>query len=246
MRLILYVLAGLLAFLVCIAAFLPASPAWQHIVIPRLQSIPELVVTGVDGTIWNGRAGFSYRAFPTSTLTWSVSPLALAAAAGGGDLRLSGEGHDINARVGLEGGGFILTDGQGLIDASFINSMSEGIGLTFPGEIVLSNIQGKASRRWLTDASGDLTWEGGTIATQTLNAMISYDLPPLTGQLLMEGEKLKLTLKHDGDSFMDISLGPDGWAKVDIYKSLFQHAGLNIPGGEDQPEPVVQVEEKLF
>ena len=76
--------------------------------------------------------------------------------------------------------------------------------------------------------------------------MISYDLPPLTGQLLMEGEKLKLTLKHDGDSFMDISLGPDGWAKVDIYKSLFQHAGLNIPGGEEQPEPVVQVEEKLF
>ncbi|MEM7363327.1 MAG: type II secretion system protein N [Pseudomonadota bacterium] len=243
---ILYVLAGLVAFLVCIAAFLPASPAWQQIVIPRLQSIPELVVTGVDGTIWNGRAGFSYRAFPPSTLTWSVSPLALAAAAGEGDLRLSGEGHDINAHVRVQSDGLILTGGQGLIDASFVNSMSESIGLTFPGEIVLSNIEGKTSRRWFTDASGDLAWEGGTIATRTPNGMISYDLPPLRGQLSMEGEKLKLTLQHDVHSFMDISLGPDGWAKVDIYKSLFQHAGLNIPGGEDLPDPVVQVEEQLF
>ncbi|MAV25089.1 MAG: hypothetical protein CMQ05_03085 [Gammaproteobacteria bacterium] len=246
MRLLLYLLAGFIAFLICIAAFLPASPAWQQIIIPRLKVVPDLAVTGVDGTVWRGRAGLSYRAFPPSTLTWSVSPLALAGGAGEGDLTLSGEGHNIIARVVVEPHGLTLSGGNGVIDASFVNSMSEGIGLTFPGEIALSNIEGTTSTRWFTSATGDLDWQGGTISTRTPDGMISYSLPPLTGQLSMEGEKLKLTLQHDVNNFMDISLGRDGWAKVDIYKPLFRHAGLNIPGGDDLPDPVVQVEEKLF
>ena len=159
---------------------------------------------------------------------------------------MSGEGHNIIARVVVEPHGLTLSGGNGVIDASFVNSMSEGIGLTFPGEIALSNIEGTTSTRWFTSATGDLDWQGGTISTRTPDGMISYSLPPLTGQLSMEGEKLKLTLQHDVNNFMDISLGRDGWAKVDIYKPLFRHAGLNIPGGDDLPDPVVQVEEKLF
>lgn len=246
MRIVLYLLAGLVAFLICIAAFLPAGPAWQQIIIPRLQAIPELSVTGVDGTIWQGRAGLSYRAFPPSTLTWSVSPLALARGAGEGDLTLSGAGHQITGHVSVETGGITLSDGNGVIDASFVNAMSETIGLTFPGEITLTDVEATTTTRWFTSASGELQWQGGTISTRTPNGVISYSLPALTGQLSMEGEKLKLTLQHEVNNFMGISLGQDGWAKVDIYKPLFRYAGLAIPGGENLPDPVVQVEEKLF
>lgn len=91
--------AGIAAFLVCLIAMMPA-----HQLALRLPS--AIVMSGVSGTIWSGRAsGLVYNGHPIGAIRWSCRPWRLLLLEWACHLNLSPAGGDMSADLQGDFGG---------------------------------------------------------------------------------------------------------------------------------------------
>lgn len=245
-RLLLYTGIGLIAFLAFVLVFAPASAAWLLIHDEVENAFPELRVYSVEGTIWSGSSQLQYQAFPVSRLSWRLKPRALLDGEADLDLTVSGEG------LAFEGTGVVdstrakVRQLTGYLDSNYINTASQDYGLTFSGRLTVNRLALETDRQWLTAATGDMAWDGGRVVFQSGEQLEVLDLPPLTGNLSMDKETLRLAVHHQQASVLNVALAPTGWARVDLKGRLFQLADLEWPGDRNPDETVLQVEEKIF
>ncbi|MBD3646168.1 MAG: type II secretion system protein N [Pseudomonadales bacterium] len=245
-RFALYFGIGLLSFTGFVVAFAPAAPFWSLVENDVGNALPELKVQAIGGTVWSGNALLQYQDFPESRLRWVIDPWSLMDANAAIELNLKGEGHDLegNATVAADSG--TLRDVSGFIHSEYVNRVSEGYGLTFAGQIDISNLTVSADRRWITGAEGRLHWTGGRILYRTYLGTRVFMLPPLDGHLSREEDNLRLDLTHEQQPVLDVVLQPTGWALVRLRGRLFELARLEWPEGQSPDDIVLQVDEKLF
>ena len=242
---------GLSAVLVIsIAGFLvvlaPASIAYSFIREDLTQRAPQLLVTQVGGTVWNGSAFLEFDAFPGSTLTWNDVDVAPFARRIGARVRLAAASHDLSSLLRANATELELTDTNGRIDHTLVDAWGERFGLAFAGEVDLRQLDLVADRRWLKALEADLAWSGGAVSYTAYDQTETYRLPPLDLKARLDGEVVRADVTHDGAQVIEVTLGPDGVSYVAVKARLFLLAELPWPGGQPPDENVIEVERPLW
>ncbi len=245
-RILIYSTVALLSFLGFIVAFAPASPFWGLVEADVKRQLPGLDLYTIDGTIWSGSARFKYRTFPQSRLAWDLAPLPLLAGTARLDVTANGDGHHIEGSGDIRPAGGEIRQISGFLHSSFINAASEPYGLTFPGRLDILGLALNLDQGWFTRASGNIHWDGGRIIYHTYRGAQVFDLPPLDGKLYLRQKQLALDIHHQEQTVLNVTLKPDGWARVDLKARLFELADLPWPEDLAPGDTVIQVEEQVL
>lgn len=244
-----YTLIAILTFVSFLAVFAPASLVWRQVQTPLQNQVPDLSVTTVRGTLWDGKAEIFYRQFPGSLLSWQITASGLLRQQVQADLQLKGEGHEIESVLTAERDNLQVHSLLGYIDSSYINRVSQPQGLTFIGTVEVQDLSLQSDLKWIQQATGRVYWSGGKIVSRTTAAGTRvFDLPALVGDLAMQGRNINLTI-HPNDSnqtLIEIVLKPDGWVVVAVKARLFDLAGLAWPSGSSLEDTVLQFEEQVL
>jgi hypothetical protein len=244
-RVIAYTTLALVTFVCVIVVFAPAATLWNLVKNDVSRRIQDLQVLTVDGTVWQGDAMLRYREFPPAKLAWDLSPLSLFRQQAVIVAELNGEGLAIDSNSVIMRSG-LVADGNGVINSSYINAVSTRYGLTFPGELIIRNLDIQSDFRWISDIDGRLSWGGGQVLLQYAEPMV-VQLPPLEAILSkVEGNNLLMDVTHAGDTVIQVTLRPTGWAIVDIRARLFDLAGLPRPERLQPENSAALLEEKIF
>ena len=139
-----------------------------------------------------------------------------------------------------------MTDLNGSISAAYINAVSEPQGLTFTGTISVPHLDVAGNWRWFTHVDGKVTWPGGKIISRSPMGTQLLDLPPLEGDLALNGENVVLTVHHLTSPVLDIVVKPSGWIAVAVKARLFDLAKVAWPAGTGLDDTVLEFEEKVF
>lgn len=247
LRIFTYIFIALVSFLIFMVVLAPAGPIWGMFSPQVNQRIPDLRVLLVRGTIWDGSAELQYRLFPTSYLNWDTRGMALLGGSVETLVSLAGDGHDFKAHLEVSSGSLTLSDLNGELAASYINAVSEPQGLTFSGEIDVNQLKLVSDFRTLTEAGGNIHWNGGKVVSRTSAVGTQvFDLPALDGDFSMQGEDVVLDLHHESNTIVDIRLKPTGWVTVKVKARLFELAGLPWPSGTSLTDTVLEFEEKVL
>jgi len=250
-KVLLYGLAAILSFAFFIILFTPAAPVWSLYYASYgkevFQRIPELKLSSIEGTIWEGKTNIHYRSFPTSQLSWAISPLQVLQKIAEANLEITGEAHNFKTSVIAQGNEFQLKKLHGRIDAHYINQVSENLGLSFTGAIDAENINISGNPKGLHFVEGHINWNGGEIVSRTIQAGTQvFNLPPLRGDFSINQQNggIQLDIHNDRQVLIAINLKLDGWVVVDIKSRLFTLAGLSWQG--DAGDTAITYEEKVF
>jgi hypothetical protein len=242
MKLILYIATAVLSFLIFLIIFAPASPAWSLIDKDVQDRIPDLNVSRVGGTIWNGQAEIQFRQFPPSTLNWQLSPGKLIQGTAKFHLLVDGQGHSIQSEATLGSTSGSLQSAKGVISSDYINKVSEQYGLIFSGDLEFQELNVVANNDWITGATGSARWTGGQIL---LNQNQTILLPPLDGELYFQNQQLILDITEQNSQLIQIILKQSGWAEIAIKSRMLEIANLPLPTGSHPEETILLLEEKI-
>jgi len=241
-----YIVAGILTFLVFILVMAPAS-LLVSLAGDNLKQVPDLEIGRVDGRIWTGSAEVQYQGFP-AMVSWHLAALPLVLGRLSADVEVTGDGLDAAFHVSANGQEGTLTGTTALVSARYINQVSVGYGLDLSGQFSFSSEEISFNNRWVTAATGDLDWPGGIIHIETPERIHSVDLPPLQGELSMDGDSVQLAISDRGTALIDLSLKPSGWAAVGVSFDFIELAGLPIPldANSGSAGPALLIEEKVL
>ena len=227
-------IAGLSAVLVLsILAFLiikaPASVAFSFVRDDLAKNAPEILVTGVGGTVWSGVADVKFANFPPSTLSWDELDLSPFDREVEARLKLAAPSHDLSSRLHANASKVSLAETSGFIDHTYVNPWGARYGLAFEGTIDVRRLELKSDQRYT--AYGE---------TQI------YTLPVLDVAARLDGTILRADVTHDAQTVMEVSLSQDGVSYVAVKARLFLLANLPWPGGQPADENVIEVERPLW
>lgn len=227
---------GLLAYLIFLAATLPAAHAY-----PLLKErLAPLQLYGVQGTLWSGRASDAdLKAYRLGRLNWQLNPWALllgrleiawtarkenGTAQGRIARTLTGKVRisDLTADIPVSELGGLANLGQVRPDGVLRVKLSE---VTMDGHLLVA-------------AHGTLAWENARVLTSQAVALGNFILnidtgaAGITGTLLDKGGPLKaqgvLTVKHEGSYQFSGAFTPQpGTAQVPVTQAL---GWLGAPG----------------
>jgi hypothetical protein len=243
MKLILYIATAVLSFLIFLVIFAPASAAWSLIDKDVQDRIPDLNVSRVGGTIWNGEAEIQFRQFPPSTLNWQLSPGKLIQGTANIHLLVDGQGHSIKAEATLGASYGSLQSARGVVSSDYVNKVSEQFGLIFSGDLEFQEFNVAANSDWITAATGSAHWTGGQIL---INQSQTILLPPLDGELYYQNQQLIFDITDQNLQLIQIILKQSGWAEVDIKSRMLELANLPLPNGSHPDETILLLEEKIL
>lgn len=238
---------AVLTFCTFVVVFAPASLVWRMAEQQVLRQVPDLHVLRVGGTVWSGKADLAYRQFPTSELSWTVSPMPILGGEIDTTLELRGEGHEFVTAASISQQAAVIQSLVGYVDALYINRVSQPQGLTFAGRVDVRNLNVVSDLVWVQQASGEIYWPGGKIISRTRAAGTRvFDLPAIQGDISMRGEVISLNLHHANQTIVEIFLKRDGWVTVAVKARLFEIANLPWPAGSSPSDTVLEFQEQII
>jgi hypothetical protein len=246
MKLSLYIATAVLSFLIFLVIFAPASAAWSLIDKDVQARIPDLNVSRVGGTIWNGEAEIQFRQLPPSTLNWKLSPGKLIQGTANIHLLVEGQGHSIQTEATLGSSSGSLQSAKGVISSDYINKVSKQTSLVISGELEFQEFNVAANSDWITAATGSTRWTGGQILINQSQASQTILLPPLEGELYFQNQQLILDITEQNLELIQVILKQSGWAEIAIKSRMLELANLPLPNGSHPDETILLLEEKIL
>lgn len=249
-RRLLYAGIGLSAFLGFLLTNLPASLIWAQAKDQVSERLPALLVTRIDGTIWNGGADLSLGGLSASRVVWRLDSDRILAGGLPYFISVTGSGHRLAAQVTLTPYSLTITHLNGNLQPDYLNRLGAAFGLAITGDLNFTDLQFGTDRQWLDTASGRLNWAGGQVTFPDPTGAGLIELPPLQGQISLVTNNLRLDITYSsGDQdlpLISLLLKPEGWLEVAIKARLFKLAQRPWPPGIDLDETALALEEKLF
>lgn len=219
--------AGVAAFAVCLVAMVPARQLTQRLP-------PNIVMTGVGGTIWSGRAAtLAVDGAPLGGVRWFCRPWKLFLLRWSCALTLSPEGGEIAADVGggFDGREIEATNVRGRSPITAFEGFATPRGWTGTLELDIEHIQvvdrraeGAAGKLYVRSLRGpgsaaqtlgdfELTVGEGAVGTDSLTGR----LRDLGGPLRVRGA---IELKRDGSYMLSGETAPGPGAGPGIFDTL--------------------------
>jgi hypothetical protein len=241
----LYLGTAIVSCMVFAIIYAPAPLAWR--LVESHVKIPDLAIYSIDGSVWEGTAQLQYRAFPVSTLQWSLVPSSLLSLRADLALVATGAGHRLAGSASIGSGVTSMADITGYLHSDYINAMATNHGMQFSGQIDLAGVTVTTDNAWFIAASGELEWTGGLVLLPDPNrGQYALDLPPMSGDLALEGETLTLLVTQQRLPVIDVALARSGWATLGFRARLIELAGLPLAVPAAPDDAVLIVEEKIL
>jgi len=236
------IIVGVLAYLLCVIAMLPASLVWSQLEKDYAASLP-VQVHGVGGSVWNGHATVraDQRGFQgLHQLQWSLKPARILMAKWYADVSLTGQGYQLDAGVwaSLAGSTMGLSGAEGHIDSVLINALIQPQGAAVSGALAVKSLSASLdldSHRMQGD--GALGWGGGDVLYSqgqqprqrvqfpAVDATLSHDE---SGTLLLNAVE-----RNTGAALAELSLNTDAVGGIKAYRRIVTLAGVNYGSGAD-------------
>lgn len=246
---------GLLLFLVAVGCYavglvvsLPTAFVLQQLEPKLPRGGMPLHLTDPQGTLWNGQATLSAKPLE-GRLAWVVQPGGLVR----GELPLSVDFLAAGTALTVQLIGHLDRDVQatlaGRLALAALDPMLRQHQLSLPGEVNLQAVRldYDAGTAWLRQAEGRLDWPGGEVSYRAGREQRVTQVPPLTGVLSLQGEDLHLAidLAETGKNLIEIRLGRDGTARVEVRRRLVDVLQLPVRQTGTEETIVFKVQQRL-
>ncbi|MCZ6888128.1 MAG: type II secretion system protein N [Gammaproteobacteria bacterium] len=242
-----YVLIGLLAFVIFAIVWAPAT-----LVRTVLADVPDVTLSEINGTLWDGSARLSYRSYPIGRIEWTFTPGSLLGLAAGFDWSLRADAHELSGHAALN-----FTEAEvesrGVIRPASINQVLAPYDIDIEGDFTIQSLNLViAYDRTLPDAKGELNWTGGYVNYRLAGNYNHGSLPPIAAYVSTEsGEPTMVAYAADNNDndripLLHVKLDNAGWINIGITKRFTKLIGQPWPGSEPDHAVVLEVGEKLL
>lgn len=190
MRVLGYVILGLLAYAVFLLATLPATQA----VALLQQQIPQLRAAGVSGTAWSGEAAvLQVEGQTLRRVDWQIRPWSVLLGELQLDLRLQDADLSGRASVGLKPDGSIHLSGVDLNLAAAAASNLFNVPVDLGGQFQLRLDSAQLQGRQLQSAEGEVRWQRAAVT-----APVAQALGEFVARLSTVEQGVQAQVKDDG------------------------------------------------
>lgn len=251
-----------LVLLIGAFALIAAPAALLRQVLPSEASAS---LTGLSGTLWNGRADLVLGGRPAGALAWRFRPVTILQGALGYDLTLAdgdaADGLALAGTVRLRPGG-IETVLDGTVGAGYLNPWIGGYDIELSGTFTLEGVRIDLPWRFERAAEpipasgasgGRLAWTGGPVRYILSGRPFSGNLPPLEAAF---GEGLETVVRAAADGpggtvpsavpLLRAELLANGFVRIGMTRLLTRMLNNPWPGSDGDHEVVLEVEEQLL
>ena len=254
-----YLPIAILTLLVSVPFLFPARLIWSGINSYVLKSgaadtiaLPgsafEINLSNFDGVFWQGSVNIALNKLSMGKLYWEMLPSTWAKGQLGASVTFKGSFHEFGGLFSSDGEFIQINHLDGQVGAEAITPFSSAYGLYPDGTLSIRDINIKFQGRWLTQLTGELLWDGGSIQYRNIDAKATYPLPPLTGILSLVESDLALEIMQTEESLIVIesTLQASGWGAVNIYRRFFDLSGKQWLATETADDIALTVEQKLW
>ena len=244
-----YLGIGVLVFAGFLLFTAPAGILYRLVEQDAGKYLPDTVLTGIEGSVWDGRGDLYYRQLPVVRVSWNLAALPLITGAADINAEFQAAGLELRLTADADSTGGSISDVSGNISSEFLNPITVSYGLQLSGDIQVSHANLEFDPRWLTAANAELNWDGGIVHIETPEKVHTTRLPPVKGTVSMAGPNLVIDVVGNDENLMTITLKPDGWAVVAVAYAFADLAGLPLPGSDtttDRSLPAITLEEKIL
>ncbi len=207
-----YLVFGLPFYLLFLIALFPAAQAYRFAAEPLAKTLPELNLTGIEGSIWTGRAGMVvFRKALLGEVNWQLSPLSLVFGKAKIKALLQSDDGYLQSHVStpLGGGNVALADIEGQLPLGELLRFAPYLPVVLEGRVSLKLpvLELGADGRPLR-AEGTVTWHQAAMSAPQalplgdLQVVLRTEADgQLVGEIGDRGGPLKVagTLQHSPD-----------------------------------------------
>lgn len=212
------------------------------------ESAFEINLSNFAGVFWQGSVSIAINKLPLGKVHWEIQPSAFIDGQLGASLTFKGPFHDFKGLFSGTGEYLQISQLNGQIEADAITPFASAYGLYPDGIVSIRDISVEIQRDWLTQLTGELSWDGGSIQYRNMDAKATYALPPLTGLLSLDASALTFEIIQTQGSLPVIgaALQPSGWGSVSIHRRFFDLAGKNWLATDSADDIALKIEQKLW
>ena len=252
---------GLLIFVGVIVLRAPAGVVWRMLAPQVKSALPELVVSRIAGTVWDGQVQLQYASMLPSDVTWQVALPELLSGRLPFAATMTGDAHDLKITGSANLSELRIDTLQGTLDGQYLSQYGQRYQIQLAGSLNILSLHLTTTPRWPLDVAGQLTWSGGAVSIPGPSGRQYLQLPALSGQLTMQDQNLQLQVSETTSDFssnsasnfasnaqelLTVTLQPSGWAKVAIKRRMFKLANIAFPGSQIPDDVALTLEEKIF
>jgi len=232
-----------------VVALFPANLVWSTVASSVASAVPGKVQT-VGGTVWNGFIVADLRMGDIKGLhlaKWQMHPLNLLLGEVSLDLALESEGMIASGSgyIGLLGKG--VQNLTGKISASVAEPILKQFDASAEGGLRFEGLTVEMSGDEISDASGEVRWDGGKVSYRSGRSTQTVDFPAVVGILTENEDSLNLALiEMKGKKALgEAMLRPDGIGGVKVLQRVMTLAGFSSSPGDDD-KVLLNIQRPLF
>ncbi|PCJ34086.1 MAG: hypothetical protein COA99_14965 [Moraxellaceae bacterium] len=244
-----YVALGLGSFLMFVIALFPANLVWKGMASTVSPMVPGKVQS-VGGTLWDGFVviDLKFGAINTRYLAkWNTHPLNLLLGEVSIELSMESEGFI------LSGGGYVGVFGKGIqeltghVSASLAESLLTEFGVRIDEGLSLENVTVTMSGDTISEATGSISWKGGSVGYSIAGSSQTVDFPGVLGTLSENEGTLRLALieTKGNQPLGEAMLRSDGIGGVKVLQRVMTIAGISSSPGDDD-NVLVNIQRPVF
>lgn len=246
-KIVLFMLLGLLVYLVAAVIWMPAGWAWARVA-PMVDLPPQIAVEQVSGTLWSGAARVRVERRPVR-VTWTLSRPDL------GELRLplavtvESQRSRILGDLLLGWPATVELNARGQIHVpEFESEIRASGGALLSGDVLIDRFQLTVTDAGIRSARGFGRWPGGNVSWPMGDQRQTASFPPMQGTLSDVRNGVSLVIAEEGtpDPAADATLSFDGMMNIRVYRRMIDLAGQEWSSASAPGDVVFQVRQPLM
>lgn len=237
----------LLSYVVSLVVTMPAAFIWQNLDgNARLRGTP-VSVTAVSGTIWQGEALVRVQGL-TNIVHWQTGWPDVLGATLPVRIDVEGDAGKANATADLGVATQTVRLQRANIHTEQLNTVLRSQRIKLAGELNINKLTLTLKDQKLSSASGQASWQGGTISYPAGPEIHTRQMPAFFGRIHQEADGIKLGIRDDTANFdvIDGLLSADGIATLQVRKRLLDVSGEYWPRKGNEQEVVFKVKRRLW
>lgn len=245
-----YLLTGLLAFVVFLAITAPLHFVWPYLQ-PVLGPLP-VKVQGVSGTLWNGHLQLQQAMVGDLALDWRLQPASLLTLAPQLEVRVDSANLNLKGQLIVTADRHIrLRDLDAFVDSRLLQPLLKRqrteIGGTFEAENLAIDLELDNNQPQLVSASGRLLYSGGNASFPVQRKTVAATVPMLVGELGMANGVLTVPVMTTArEAVSQLFLKPDGWGGIKVQRRLLDVTAQPWNGKEGPDAIIFEVSQKIL
>lgn len=246
-KLILFVLAGLLVYLVALVFLVPAGWVWQQLA-GQIRLPPQFSVQAVTGSVWDGAAGIRLQGRPLK-IDWDLGWPSLTEMSLPVDLTVETSASELSGALRVGWPFKASLDARGKIHVpEFEDLIRQSGGAMLEGDVVIDRLQLSWAEQQLTEARGTGQWPGGTVTWPVGDSRQSAQFPAMSADLRQsnDGVSLSIAQSGQGEPAAEADILRNGMLEVRVYKRLVDLAGQPWSGAAAPGDVVFRVQQPLL